>query len=52
MMHIALEFTEERKAEVKSRLDAKGIDYQEIGGSVYVKDPNGLGIELLPITSS
>ncbi|MCH8089595.1 MAG: VOC family protein [Chloroflexi bacterium] len=52
VMHIALEITEGRKAEVKSRLDAKGIDYQEIGGSVYLKDPNGLGIELLPITSA
>ncbi len=49
VMHIALEITEGRKAEVKSRLDAKGIGYQEIGGSVYIKDPNGLGIELLPI---
>ena len=52
VMHIALEITEGRKAEVKSRLDAKGIDYQEIGDSVYLKDPNGLGIELLPITSA
>ena len=49
VMHIALEITEARKTEVTSRLDARGIGYQEIGGSLYLKDPNGLGIELLPI---
>ena len=49
VMHIALEITEARKMEVKSRLDSQGVGYQEIGGSVYLKDPNGLGIELLPM---
>ena len=49
VMHIALEITEARKTAVTSRLDARGIGYQEIGGSLYLKDPNGLGIELLPI---
>ena len=49
VMHLALEITKERKAAVISRLDAKGIRYQEIDGSVYLKDPNNLGIELMPI---
>jgi len=48
-MHIAIEIAEHRVAEMKSRLDSKGIGYQEIGGSIYLKDPNGLGIELLPM---
>ncbi len=49
VMHIAIEMAEHRVAEMKSRLDSKGIGYQEIGGSIYLKDPNGLGIELLPM---
>ena len=49
VMHIAIDVTEERKAEIKGRLDAEGVGYDEIEGSVYIKDPNGLGIELLPL---
>ena len=49
VMHIALDVSPERYAQAKERLDAKRVKYQEVGGSIYVKDPNGLGIELLPI---
>ena len=49
VMHIALPITPERYAEVKARLDEQRVGYEEVGGSLYVKDPNRLGIELLPI---
>jgi catechol 2,3-dioxygenase-like lactoylglutathione lyase family enzyme len=48
VMHVALGISRERLSEVKSRLAQHRIKYQEIGGSVYLKDPNGLGLELLP----
>jgi glyoxylase I family protein len=48
IMHIALPITPARYAEVKARLDERRIGYEEVGGSLYVKDPNRLGIELLP----
>jgi catechol 2,3-dioxygenase-like lactoylglutathione lyase family enzyme len=49
VMHIALGISKERLAEVKGRLDQHRVRYQEVGGSVYLKDPNGLGIELMPV---
>jgi glyoxylase I family protein len=49
VMHIALPVTPARYAEVKARLDEGGTKYEEVGGSLYVKDPNRLGIELLPM---
>lgn len=48
VMHIALGISRERLAEVKDRMDRHRVKYQEVGGSVYLKDPNGLGIELMP----
>ena len=48
VMHLALPITGERYREIKGRLDENGVSYEEVGGSLYVKDPNGLGIELLP----
>ena len=48
VMHIAIDITQDRYAEVKGRADSHGVSYQEVGGSLYVKDPNGLTIELLP----
>jgi catechol-2,3-dioxygenase len=48
VMHIALGISKERLAEVKGHLDQHRVKYQEVGGSLYVKDPNGLGIELMP----
>ena len=48
VMHIAMPIPRNRFQEVKVRLDANRVKYQEVGGSLYVKDPNGLGIELMP----
>jgi glyoxylase I family protein len=48
IMHLALAISQEKLAQVKTRLAQHRVEYQEIGGSVYLKDPNGLGIELLP----
>ena len=48
VMHIAIDITPNRYAELKGRLDSSSVSYQEVGGSLYVKDPNGLTIELLP----
>jgi hypothetical protein len=48
IMHIALAISGERLTQVKTLLGQHQVKYQEIGGSVYLKDPNGLGIELLP----
>ncbi len=49
VMHVAIDITPDRYAEVKGRLDSHSVSYQEVGGSLYVKDPNGLTIELLPL---
>ena len=49
VMHIAIDITEERKSEIKARLVAQNVPHMEMEGSVYIKDPNGLGIELLPL---
>ena len=48
IMHIALGIDSDRLGEIKGRLEKSKIKYQEIGGSLYLKDPNGLGIELMP----
>ncbi len=48
VMHIALPIAQKVFQELKGRLDQNKIKYQEVGGSVYVKDPNGLAIELMP----
>ncbi len=48
VMHIALGISRERLTQVKASLDQQRVKYQEVGGSLYLKDPNGLGIELLP----
>ena len=47
LMHVALAITPARFAEVKDRLDANGVEYEEVGGSIYVRDPNRLNLELL-----
>ena len=48
VMHIALGISQERYIQVKAGLDQHQVQYREVGGSLYLKDPNGLGIELLP----
>ena len=45
VMHIALPISQER-------FDNNRVKYQVIGGSLYLKDPNGLGIELMPARQS
>ena len=47
-MHIALPIAKDIFLEIKGRCDRGKIKYQEAGGSFYVKDPNGLAIELMP----
>ena len=49
VMHIAIAISPERLIEVTERLVNNRVKYQEIGGSLYIKDPNGLVIELLPV---
>ena len=48
VMHIALPIARKIFQELKGRLDQNKMKYQEVGGAVYVKDPNGLTIELMP----
>ena len=47
IMHIALVIDRDRRDEIKKRLEQHRVKFQEIGGGLYLKDPNGLGIELM-----
>ena len=47
IMHLALVIAQDLSQEIKGRLHQRRVDFQEIGGGVYLKDPNGLGIELM-----
>ena len=47
IMHVALAISQERLDEIKDRLERRRVKYQQIGGSLYLKDPNGLGLELM-----
>lgn len=47
VMHLALGIGRERLEDVKRRLGQHRVKYQEAGRSLYLKDPNGLGIELM-----
>ena len=47
IMHIALVIDRDRREEIKKRLVERRVKFQEIGGGLYLKDPNGLGIELM-----
>jgi glyoxylase I family protein len=50
VQHIAISVTPERFAAAKARLDAEGISYlgpdRGVEDSLYIRDPNGVGIEL------
>jgi glyoxylase I family protein len=50
VQHIALSVSPEQFAAAKEHLDAAGIDYlgpdRGVEDSVYIRDPNGVGIEL------
>ncbi|PKB78589.1 MAG: hypothetical protein BZY88_17645 [SAR202 cluster bacterium Io17-Chloro-G9] len=48
IMHIALPMNTERLDGVEEKLKVRHVKYQQIGGSLYFKDPNGLGIEFMP----
>ena len=49
VQHIALSTSPERFAEIKSKLDAEGIEYlgpdRGVEDSLYIRDPNGIGLE-------
>lgn len=51
VQHVAISVSSEAFEEVKSRLDAAGIEYlgpdRGLADSMYVKDPDGIQIELL-----
>ncbi len=47
-MHVALPIEQQAFQRIKGRLDQRKVKYDEVGGSLYVKDRNGLGIELMP----
>jgi glyoxylase I family protein len=50
VQHIAISVTPERFAEAKAKFDAAGTDYlgpdRGVEDSLYLRDPNGVGIEL------
>ena len=52
VMHVALPISQGHLEVVKERLDARRVKYQEVGRSLYLKDPNGLGLELMPARQS
>ena len=50
LQHLALSVDAEQFAAVRAKLDAAGIDYlgpdRGVEDSLYIRDPNGLGLEL------
>ena len=46
-MHVAVPISTERFEEIDGRLRQRGVSYQRIGNSVYLKDPNGMSMELM-----
>ena len=48
IMHVALSISRDSLDQIKGRLEQRHVKFQEIGGSLYLSDPNGLGIELMP----
>ena len=49
VMHIAIGMTSDQKADAIGGLTEHKVDFREIAGSLYFKDPNGLTIELMPL---
>jgi glyoxylase I family protein len=51
VQHLAIAVPPDRHAEIRTSLDAKGVPYdgpqRGIPESLYLKDPNGIGVELL-----
>ena len=48
VMHIALPIAKSIFLDIKERGDRNKIKYHEVGGAIYVSDPNSLTIELMP----
>lgn len=46
--HVALSMERPQWERMKAKLDAEGIDYQQIGRSIYFRDPDGTRLELIP----
>ena len=49
VMHIAIGMTADQMGKAERNLGEHTVDYREVGGSLYFKDPNGLTIELMPL---
>ena len=47
IMHAAIPVQRDRFNEILGRLDEHQVDYQRIEDSVYLRDPNGLTLELM-----
>ena len=47
IMHAAIPVQRARFDEIVGRLDGRQVDYRRIEDSVYVRDPNGLTLELM-----
>ena len=47
MMHVTIPVSRERPDEIEGRLKDHEVEYGNVGGSLYVKDPNVMTIELL-----
>ena len=47
-MHIALPIAKNIFEYLKGRMVRNKVKYQEVGGSLYVSDPNNLTNELMP----
>jgi catechol 2,3-dioxygenase-like lactoylglutathione lyase family enzyme len=45
--HLALSMAPEQWERIKAKLDAAGVTYQQIGRSLYFRDPDGTRLELL-----
>ena len=45
--HLALSMEPAQWERIKTKLDAAGVAYQQVGGSLYFRDPDGTRLELL-----
>jgi catechol 2,3-dioxygenase-like lactoylglutathione lyase family enzyme len=45
--HLALSMEPGQWERIKAKLDAAGVAYQQIGGSLYCRDPDGTRLELI-----
>lgn len=45
--HLALSMEPGQWERIKAKLDSAGVAYQQIGGSLYLRDPDGTRLELL-----